>query len=275
LLLLVLALGLYPTVLTSIEAFFTNNALLPGVHNAGLQNFQVLFDNPNVRESLVNTGWYVLFGTVITVVLGTGMALLLQKKFRGRGLVLACIMLPWALPALVEGVVWQWIYDPTFGVLDFVLKHIGLIHTYQVWLGINRLETIFLTSVVQIWQITPLAALLVLAGLQTIPIELSEAARVDGASWWQNARHVTLPLVRPALAVATVQALVITLNIFDQVYVLNAGATTANSIMGQAYEITFQQLDFGQGYALSLLATVVTVGLSLGALKLIYRKVEY
>jgi ABC-type sugar transport system permease subunit len=71
-------LGLYPTVLTTIEAFFTNNALLPGDHSAGLQNFQALFDNPNVRESLFNTGWYVLFGTVITVVLGTGIALLLQ-----------------------------------------------------------------------------------------------------------------------------------------------------------------------------------------------------
>lgn len=272
---LVSVLGLYPTALTAVQSFFTNNALLPGDHTGGLVNFRTLFSDPNVRASVYNTLWYVLFGTVLSVAFGTCIALLLQKKFRGRGFVLACVMLPWALPPLVEGVIWQWIYDPTFGVLNFVLRQLGLISQYHVWLGTNHIQTLFLTSLVQVWQITPLSALLVLAALQSIPAELPEASLVDGATTWQHIRHITLPLIRPGLAVTTVEAIVMTLNIFDQVYVLNANATTANSLMGEAYDVSFQQLNFGEGYALSLLATVITVVLALGALKVLYRKVEY
>jgi multiple sugar transport system permease protein len=200
---------------------------------------------------------------------------LLQKKFRGRGIVLAIMILPWALPGVVEGVIWSWIYDPTFGVLNSVLKSLHILSQYQIFVGTRQIESIFLISLVQVWQITPLAALLVLASLQSIPAELYEAARVDGAGWWQVIRKVTLPLIRPGLAIATVEALVLSINVFDQVYVLNAAATTASSVMNTTYFITFQDLNFGQGYALSLLATVVTVALSLGALKVLYRKVDF
>ena len=116
---------------------------------------------------------------------------------------------------------------------------------------------------VQAWQITPLAALLVLAATQSIPDELYESARVDGATWYQHITRITLPLARPAIAIATAEALVMSINIFDQVYVLNAAATTGSSLMSQTYFITFQDLNFGQGYALSLFATVVTIVLSL------------
>jgi multiple sugar transport system permease protein len=126
-----------------------------------------------------------------------------------------------------------------------------------------------------VWQITPLAAILVLASLQSIPGELYEAASVDGATSLQSLWRITLPLVRPGLAIAAVEGLIMSLNIFDQVYVLNAGASTASSLMSQTYEIAFQNLNFGQGYALSLLATVTTIVLSLLTVKLIYRKVEF
>jgi len=176
---------------------------------------------------------------------------------------------------VVEGVIWSWIYDPTFGVLNSTLKSAGVIHNYQLWIGTHQIESIFFISLVQVWQITPLAAILVLASLQAIPAELYEAASVDGATTLQSVRRLTLPLIRPALAIAVVEGLVMSLNIFDQVYVLNAGATTASSLMSQTYTIAFQDLNFGQGYALSLLATVTTIVLSLLAVRVIYRKVEF
>lgn len=269
------ALALYPTVKTAYGAFVHNDALDPPTHFAGFANFQDVFNNSEVRDSLLNTGIYVIFGVLLSVALGAFFGLLLQRRFRGRGVVLALMVLPWALPGVVEGVIWSWIYDPTFGVLNSTLKTVGVLHNYQLWIGTHQLETIFFISLVQVWQITPLAAILVLASLQSIPSELYEAADVDGATGWQSIKRITLPLIRPGLAIAVVEGLVMSLNIFDQVYVLNAGATTGSSLMSETYQITFGNLNFGDGYALSLLATVTTIALSLLAVKLIYRKVEY
>jgi len=269
------ALAIYPTVLTVTEAFFHSDPLTPPNHFVGFGNFSAVFENPQVVHSIENTGWYALFGVVLTVAFGTGIALLLQRPFRGRGVLLAIVILPWALPGVVEGVIWSWIYNPTFGVLDSALKSAHLIGQYQLFIGSHQVETILLIALVQVWQITPLAALLVLAATQAIPDELYESARVDGANWYQHITRITLPLARPAIAIAAAEALVMSINIFDQVYVLNAAATTGSSLMSQTYFITFQDLNFGQGYALSLFATVATILLSLLILKVIYRKVEY
>jgi len=269
------ALAIYPTVLTMVDAFFRVDPLTPPTKFTGFTNFSEIFSNAQVRQSFANTGWYILFGVVLTLGLGTAIGLLLQRPFRGRGVILAIVILPWALPGVVEGVIWSWIYNPTFGVLDSVLKSLHLISSYQLFIGGHQVETIFLISLVQVWQITPLAALIILAALQAIPDELYEGASVDGASHWRTVRSITLPLIRPALAIAAVEALVMSLNIFDQVYVLNANATTGSSIMSTAYFITFQDLNFGQGYALSLVATVATVLISVGVVKLLYRKVDY
>jgi multiple sugar transport system permease protein len=269
------ALAIYPTVLTVIEAFMHIDPLTGPNHFAGFGNFSAIFRDPEVRQAIVNTGWYALFGVALTVGFGTGIALLLQRPFRGRGVVLAIIVLPWALPGVVEGVIWSWIYNPTFGVLNSALKSLHLIGQYQLFIGAHQVETILLIALVQAWQITPLAALIVLAALEAIPGELYEAASVDGASWHRTIRRVTLPLIRPALAIATVEALIMSLNIFDQVYVLNANSTTASSLMSTTYFITFQDLNFGEGYALSLMATVVTVAIAIGVVKLLYRKVDY
>ncbi len=269
------ALAIYPTILTAFEAFFRIDPLTPPNRFAGLGNFSAILENSQVRQSLENSGWYVLFGVGLTVALGTAIALLLRRPFRGRGVILAIVILPWALPGVVEGVIWSWLYNPTFGVLNSVLKSLHLIGQYQLFIGSHQIETILLISLVQVWQITPLAALIVLAALQAIPGELYEAANVDGASWHRAIWSITLPLVRPALAIATVEALVMSLNIFTQVYVLNANATTGASIMSTTYFTTFESLNFGEGYALSLLATVATVILSIGVVKILYRKVDY
>ena len=268
------ALSFVPTADTAVEAFFRVMPLDPPNRFVGLGNFRALFANSAVTTSWINTAAYVVVGVVLSVASGTAIAVALKRRFRFRGVILALVILPWALPAVVEAVVWSWIYDPTFGVANSALHSAHLIGGYHVWLGLNRWLTIALIEVVQVWQITPLSALVILAALQSIPLDLYEAARVDGAGPVQAFWRISLPLIRPALAVCTVEALVLSLNIFDQVYILNGIAPLGSSVMLQTYVTTFENLNFGGGYALSLLMTLATALLSVAALALLYRRPE-
>ena len=268
------ALSFVPTAVTTVEAFFRVMPLDPPTRFIGLGNFRELFTNPVIRISWVNTAVYVAIGVVLSVVLGTAIAVALQRRFRFRGVVLAIIVLPWALPAVVEAVIWSWIYNPTFGVMNSALHSVHAIGGYHVWLGLDRWLTILLIEIVQVWQITPLSVLIILAALQSIQPDLYEAARVDGAGPVDMFRRISLPLIRPALAIATVEAIVLSLNIFDQVYILNGIAPLGSSIMLQTYVTTFTDLNFGAGYALSLLVTLATAVLSMAALALLYRRAE-
>jgi multiple sugar transport system permease protein len=268
------ALSFYPTMVTTIEAFFRVSPLDPPTRFTGLGNFRALFANSAITTSWLNTVVYMVTGVVLSTVLGVAGAVALKRRFRLRGLVLALVILPWALPAVDEAVIWNWMYDPNFGVINSTLHALHLIGGYHVFLGLDRWLTVVLIEIVQVWQITPLSLLIVLAALQAIPLDLYEAARVDGAGAWSAFRRVTLPLIRPAIAVAAVQAIVLSLNVFDQVYVMNGNAPLGSSLMLQTYITTFQDLNFGGGYALSLMVTVATVLLSAAALALIYRRVE-
>jgi multiple sugar transport system permease protein len=268
------ALSFVPTLDTAVESFFRVMPLDPPTRFTGLGNFRALFDNAAVRTSWVNTAAYVVVGVVLSVVFGTAIAVALKKRFRFRGIFLAIVILPWALPGVVEAVIWNWMYNPAFGVVNSALNSAHAIGGYHVWLGLDRWLTIGLIEIVQVWQITPLSTLIILAALQSVPPELYEAARVDGASAFRAFRRISLPLIRPAVAVAAVEALVLSLNIFDQVYILNGIAPLGSSVMLQTYVTTFTDLNFGGGYALSLLVTVVTALLSMGALALFYRRTE-
>jgi multiple sugar transport system permease protein len=268
------ALSFVPTADTTVEAFFRVMPLDPPTQFTGLANFRALFTNSAILTSWVNTAAYVVIGVVASVVLGTAIAVALRHKFRFRGVILALVVLPWALPAVVEAVIWSWIYNPTFGVLNSALHSLHLIGGYHLWLGLDRWLTILLIEIVQVWQITPLSALIILAALQSIQPDLYEAATVDGASAMSAFRRISLPLIRPAIAVAAVEAIVLSLNIFDQVYILNGIAPLGSSVMLQTYVTTFEDLNFGGGYALSLLMTVATALLSMGALALLYRRTE-
>ena len=268
------ALSFVPTADTAVEAFFRVMPLDPPNRFIGLGNFRALFANPIVTISWVNTAAYVVIGVTASVVLGTAIAVALKQRFRLRGVVLALVILPWALPAVVEAVIWSWIYNPTVGVMNSALHSAHVIGGYHVWLGLNRWLTILLIEIVQIWQITPLSAIIILAALQSVPLDLYEAARVDGAGPVQSFLRISLPMIRPALAVCAVEALVLSLNIFDQVYILNGIAPLGSSVMLQTYVTTFENLNFGGGYALSLLVTLATAVLSLAVLALVYRRPE-
>lgn len=271
----IIGLALVPAGFALVQSFYRVQELNPPVQFNGLDNFRRLFTDPTVLTSMGNTAIYVVIGVGLSTILGIAMAVTLQKPFRGRSVLIAIMILPWALPGVVEGIVWTGIWDANTGLLNSVLKSLHLISNYQVFLGEHRLLTIFAIELVQVWQITPLSALLILAALQNIPGDLYEAAQLDGCSAWGTFRRITLPLVRPGIAIAMVQALIQTLNVFDQPYVLNGSAETGTSVTMQTYFISFQNLDFGEGYALSLVVTVATLLISLAIVKLVHRPVEF
>ncbi|MFI5959170.1 carbohydrate ABC transporter permease [Cryptosporangium sp. NPDC051539] len=271
--LFIILLALVPAAFTIIQSFFRVDALDPPTRFDGFGNFTRMFKNDAVVSSMGNTGLYVVIGVALSTVLGIGMAVLLQRPFRGRSVVIAVLILPWALPGVVEGILWLNIFDPNAGLIASVMHTFGA-DEGAVLLGQNHLLTIVLIELVQVWQITPLSALLILASLQLIPDELYEAAVIDGASPWRSFWHLTLPMARPGIAVSMVQGVIATLNVFDQPFVLNGAATTGASVTMQTYYISFQNLDFGQGYALSLLITLTTLVISLGVVRTVYRRVE-
>jgi multiple sugar transport system permease protein len=269
----IIGLAMVPAVFTVIQSFYRVDALDPPTRFTGFGNFVRLAHDKAVVGSIGNTGIYVVVGTLLSTVLGIGAAVVLQRPFRGRSLVIAVLILPWALPGVVEGILWTGIFDTNAGLVNGLLAtfHLG---GSDVLLGQNRLLTITLIELVQVWQIMPLSALLILAGLQLIPGELYEAAEIDGCSAWSAFLRITLPLARPGIAVAMVQAVIATLNVFDQPYVLNGAANTAASVTMQTYFISFQDLDFGEGYALSLLITIVTLFVSVIVVRAVYRRVD-
>ncbi len=275
LIIFIVLLALTPAAFTTIAAFFKVQPLNPPTHFSGLENFRDILHNTNVISSLGNTFFYIIIGVTLSTVLGIYFAVILQRRFVGRSILIAVLILPWALPGVVEGILWTGIWDANTGVLNSILKSLHLISHYQVFLGQNKLLTILAIEIVQVWQITPLSTILVLAVLQNIPDDLYEAATIDGSDGRKAFRHITLPLIRPGIAIAVVQAIIATLNIFDQPYILNGAASTGNSLAMETYAVSFQNLNFGQGYALSLLITLFTLFFSVIVAKFIYKKVEY
>lgn len=271
----IVLLAIVPAVFTIVESFYRVQPLDPPTRFTGFDNFRRLWADDAVRTSMANTALYVLVGVTLSTVFGIGMAVALQHGFRGRSAVIAIMVLPWALPGVVEGIVWSGIFDANSGLLNSLLTSMHAIDYYQVFLGHNRIVTILLIELVQVWQMTPLSALLILAALQNIPGDLYEAARLDGCTAWSSFRRITLPLVRPGIAIAMAQAIVTTLNVFDQPFVLNGAAATGASVTEQTYFVSFQNLDFGEGYALSLLITVATIVLGLLVTRVVYRRVEF
>lgn len=275
LMLFIIGLALIPAGYTIIAAFFRVQPLNPPDRFNGLDNFVSLFSSTAVKASIGNTALYVVIGVGLSTIFAIAMAVTLQKKFFGRSILIAILILPWALPGVVEGILWASIWDSNSGLLNSVLTSLHLIDHYMVFLGQNQFLTILGIELVQVWQITPLSTLLILAALQNIPADIYEAANIDGASPWQAFKRITLPLARPGITIAMVQAIIATLNVFDQPYVLNGSASTGASLTMQTYFISFQNLNFGEGYALSLLITVATLVASLIVLKLVYRPVEF
>jgi multiple sugar transport system permease protein len=235
----------------------------------GLRNYHDVIDDPVSREAMMHTVWYVLLAVALELALGILVAVTLHRVFRGRGFVLAVLILPWALPSVVSGVLWQRVFDPDNGLLNTVLLDLHVISQPHVWLASGR-GALFYITLVHVWGVLPLVSLIFLAGLQSIPDEVYSASAVDGAGPLRQFTHITLPLLRPSIAIALTVGTLLAISIFDEIYVLNGQALNTRSVLMQVYNTTFVQADFAHGTALAFLlaaATAVLGGLYALALR--------
>jgi multiple sugar transport system permease protein len=223
----------------------------------GLRNYRQVLDDPTAIGAIRHTIEYVALAVSLELLLGVLVAVTLRRLFPGRGIVLAILVLPWALPSVVSGVLWRRVFDPDNGLLNSALLKLHVIHEPHVWLAGGRWAIAFIT-LVHVWGVLPLVSLILLAGLQSIPEELYNASSVDGAGAWRQFRHITLPLLRPSLAVAATIGTLLAIAIFDEVYVLNGTALNTRSVLIQVYDTTFVEADFAHGMALAFLLAGAT-----------------
>jgi len=225
----------------------------------GGQWYGVLAD-PQWWHAVRNTLVFAVASVALETVLGVAIALALNTPFRGRGLVRAAVLVPWAIPTVVSAKLWAWMLNDEFGILNHVLLSLGVIAAPIAWVANPDLA---LTAViaVDVWKTTPFMVLLILAGLQMLPQDCYEAARVDGVHPVKVFFRVTLPLLWPALAVAIAFRALDALRIFDLVYVLTANSTSTMSISVYARQQLIDFQDVGYGSAASTLV-FLTVGLA-------------
>lgn len=223
----------------------------------GLSHYKHYLNESRMWVSLWNTIVFTLSSVALQMVFGLMIALIINTSFKGRGLVRASVLIPWAIPTVVIAMIWRFLYDGQNGIIAKIFASTGVIPDMGYLLS-TKTGAMISIIVADTWKTTPFVALLLLAGLLTIPSSLYEAAKVDGASKVQQFFSITLPLMKPAILVALLFRTLDAFRVFDLIYVLTGGgpANSTESISIYAYKVMFGQLNFGAGSALSVIVFI-------------------
>jgi len=224
----------------------------------GLGNYLRLVHDPTFWLTLKNSVVWVFCSVSIQFVLGFLGALLLNAEFRGRAFYRTLNLLPWIIPGVVVGLVWEYIYQPNYGPLNDILKRLGLLTVPIAWLSqpATAMASVIFAN---IWRGIPFFSIMILAGLQAIPDEVYEAATVDGASVTQRFWHITLPMLRPIIVVATATRIIWTFNYADLIFVMTSGGPANATQITSSYTLltAYTDLDFGYAATLSVVLLVI------------------
>jgi len=223
----------------------------------GLLDYRFLLTDPDWWQAVRNTVFFSVVSVSLETLLGLGIALALDAHFRSRGLLRAAVLIPWAIPTVVSAKMWAWMFNDVFGIVNEVLLALGLIAQPIAWIA-SPDTAMAAVIAVDVWKTTPFMALLILAGLQMIPQDIYEAARVDGVHPVKVFFRVTLPLLKPALAVAIIFRTLDALRIFDLVYVMtgNNRGTMSMSVYARQQLVDFQDVGYGSAAATLLFAII-------------------
>lgn len=236
----------------------------------GFTHYQEFLKDKRMWESLWNTVLFTVISVFIELVLGLWIALLINKQFKGRGLIRASVLIPWAIPTVISAMMWKFLYDGQNGIVAYFFEKAGFISEMGLLLT-TKAGAMFAVIFADVWKTTPFMALLLFAGLQTIPQSLYEAAEVDGASKRQQFFHITLPLLKPTILVSLLFRTLDAFRVFDLIYVLTGGgpANSTETISIYAYKTMFAQMNFGAGSALSVLVFICVALISVGYIKIL------
>ncbi|WP_084736040.1 carbohydrate ABC transporter permease [Cystobacter ferrugineus] len=233
---------------------FTNASLASGEQPefVGLENFVVVMEDPDWWRSVRNTFLFTGVSVTLETVLGMIIALTLNSRFRGRGVLRAAVLVPWAIPTVVSAKMWGWMFHDVYGVINEVLMHFGVISGPIAWTVDPNLSMVAIIAV-DVWKTTPFMTLLLLAALQMLPDELYEAARLDGANPVLVFFQITLPLIRGPMLVAIIFRVLDALRVFDLFYVLTSNSAESMSMAVYARQQMFEFQDLGLGAAAATL----------------------
>jgi len=262
-----------PFIATVWYSFRSWNLLIPGSnHFAGLNSYREAFSDPTFVTATVNTVELTASAVIIAVFIGTGLAVLLNRKFFGRGVVRTLLITPFLVMPVAGALLWKTtIYDPIYGLLNFVLSPFGVHH--ENWIGSFPMPSIVAVAV---WQWTPFMMLIVLAGLQSEPLEVLEAARVDGASALQTFTRVTLPHIRRYVQLAALLGSIYIVQTFGKIYMITQGGpgTATTNLPFYLYEQAFNAYNVGVAAASGVIVLIGTELVALGVLRLISSLLE-
>lgn len=236
----------------------------------GFEHYKENFTDKRMWKALWNTSVFTFISVLAELILGLAIALLINKAFMGRGLIRASILIPWAVPTAVAALMWKFLYDGQNGIVAKLFEDVGLIERMTVLLTTDT-GAMFSVIFADVWKTTPYMALLILAGLQTIPSSLYEAASIDGANKWKQFLTVTLPLLKTSILVALLFRTLDAFRVFDLIYVLTGGgpANSTETISILAYKVMFSQTNFGEGSALSVIVFLCVAIISAIFIKLL------
>lgn len=260
---------IYPLVYVFYLSFHRRLLIFDISRFIGFGNYVFLVEDARFWNAFGNTVYFTAASVSLELLFGLGMAILLNRQFRCRGAVRAVVLIPWAIPTVVSARMWEWIYNTDFGVLNYLLG------TKINWLG-SPLWALNAAIFMDVWKTTPFVTVLLMAGLQVIPRELYQAARVDGAGDWAVFRKITLPLLKPVILIVLIFRTLDAFRVFDAVYVLTGGgpANTTETLSIYAYKILFQTLQFGYGSTLSVIVFLCTGFMSIFYIRVLSRGIK-
>jgi multiple sugar transport system permease protein len=249
----------------------------PSFRFVGLDNYvSALTSDPALIDALKFSVLFSALSVPLILIVGLAAALVLNESFPGRGLVRALVVVPWAVPSVVNGQLWQMIFNSKYGALNGLLYSLGFIDEYKSWLT-DAAEAIPALLLAHVWNSVPVAIIVFLAALQAIPGELYEAARVDRAGPLQRLRHIVIPWLQQAILIVLVLQTIVALRTYDIIYVLTGGGpgTSTTTISWLAAATAFRFLDFGLGSTYSFVMAVVTLCLAIVYFKLLYARGDF
>ena len=249
---------IYPLLNALYQSFFNTNLAYPLLTKfIWLQNYLSVFKDIYFWKSLYNTVYFTIISMVLEFIFGFIVALVLNEKFFMKWLVRTLIIIPWAIPPVVNATVWKWIANSEYGSLNSILKSLGIIKEYRIWLS-DPFWSMMIIILADVWKYTPLVAIMLLAALQTIPEDLYEAAKIDGANSFRRTISITIPLIKPTIIVVLILRTFEAFKVFDLVFVMTRGGpafkTTVVSYF--TYLETFSQLNIGRGSAIAYIIVI-------------------
>ena len=266
----------YPVIYAFVLSFYYYNLRRPRrTRFVWLNNYVDILTDPFFWSVMKVTVYFVIVSVALLLVIGMALAILLNEQFKGRGIVRSLVLIPWAIPPVVNGLMWQGILNGTYGVFNGILFRLGLIESYVGWLT-RPFIALNMAAFAHVWNNVPFCAIVLLASLQAIPGEQYQAARVDGANFLQRFWNITVPWLTQAILIILIYQTMHAFRVFDIIYTLTAGgpAYATHLLAWQTYMTAFGSYDFGHGNAYSYLITIITMSLAIFYIRLLYRRVE-